>query len=51
MALLGAIAGVRFTRGTHTYAEREGLFGIHNSGKVAEIVDEPTFKPKLWRPR
>lgn len=50
-ALLGAIAGVGFAPGADKYAERQGLFVIRSSDEVAEVINTPGFRPKLWSPR
>ncbi len=46
--LNAAVAGIEIDEGIDTYAYRQGLFVIQQSGEVVEIVNDQNFRPKVW---
>ena len=46
--IYGAVAYLRESSGSATYAERKGLFVIRATGDSASIINRPNFKPKAF---
>lgn len=46
--VLGCVAGIVIDEGADKYAYREGLFVIGQSGETVSILNDKSFKPKMW---
>ena len=46
--LLGAIAGISFDDNVASYAYRQGLFVLGQSGETVTILNDDRFQPTVW---
>ena len=46
--IYGAIAYLKANQGSHTYAEKQGLFVIRATGSSASIINKKGFRPKRF---
>ena len=47
-AIYGAVAYLKANQGSHTYAEKKGLFVIKATGSSSSIINEKGFRPKKF---
>ncbi len=47
--LIGAVCGIRLSRGIQEFAEKQGLYVLAPSGETMIILNKPGFKPRIWR--
>jgi len=46
--VIGAVAGIVIEEGADRFAYRQGLFVIGQTGETVKILNDKTFKPKIW---
>jgi len=46
--VIGAVAGIVIEEGADKFAYRQGLFVIGQTGETVKILNDKTFKPKIW---
>ena len=46
--VIGAVAGIVIEEGANKFAYRQGLFVIGQTGETVKILNDKTFKPKIW---
>jgi len=47
--VIGAIAGMKITKGVKEYAQKKGFYVLAPSGDTMAILNKKEFKPKIWR--
>ena len=47
--VIGAVAGIVIEEGADRFAYRQGLFVIGQTGETVKILNDKTFKPKIWQ--
>ena len=47
--VIGAIAGMKITKGVKEYAEKKGFYVLAPSGDTMAILNKKEFKPRIWR--
>ena len=47
--VIGAVAGIVIEEGADKFAYRQGLFVIGQTGETVKILNDKTFKPKIWQ--
>jgi len=46
--VIGAVAGIVIEEGADKFAYRQGLFVIGQTGETVKILNDKTFKPRIW---
>ncbi len=46
--VLGAVAGIVIEEGVDRFAYKSGLFVIGQSGETVRILNDETFRPRIW---
>ena len=46
--VLGAVAGMTIGGGVDSFARKQGLFVIAQSGGIVDLANEPNFTPSYW---
>jgi len=46
--VLGAVAGMTIGGGVDSFARKQGLFVIAQSGGIVDLANEPNFEPSSW---
>ena len=46
--VIGAVAGIVIEEEADKFAYRQGLFVIGQTGETVKILNDKTFKPKIW---
>jgi len=47
--VIGAIAGMKITKGVKEYAQKKGFYVLAPSGDTMAILNKKEFKPRIWR--
>ena len=47
--VIGAVAGIVIEEGADRFSYRQGLFVIGQTGETVKILNDKTFKPKIWQ--
>jgi len=46
--VIGTVAGIVIEEEADKFAYRQGLFVIGQTGETVKILNDKTFKPKIW---
>lgn len=46
--IIGAVAGIVIEEAADRFAYRQGLFVLGQVGEMVEILNDETFRPKIW---
>jgi len=47
--VIGAVGGIVIEEGADRFAYRQGLFVIGQTGETVKILNDKTFKPRIWQ--